>query len=66
MDRSKATARSEYSLDRDNDTPELEDDPRDGEHCRCGAQFLNGAWWTRMNGLGHPHAVARTGGSLTS
>lgn len=26
---------------------------QEGDHCRCGAQYQNGVWCTRMNGLGH-------------
>jgi hypothetical protein len=29
----------------------------EGDSCACGAQFLNGAWWTRMGGLGHTHRM---------
>lgn len=32
---------------------------RERDSCRCGAQFLNGAWWTRMGGLGHTHESVR-------
>ena len=28
---------------------------QEGDHCMCDAQFLNGAWWIRMRGLGHTH-----------
>jgi len=31
----------------------------EGDHCRCGVQYQNGKWCTRMNGLGHEHAPRR-------
>jgi hypothetical protein len=31
----------------------------EGDHCRCGAQYQNGVWCTRMRGLGHEHMVRR-------
>ncbi len=32
---------------------------QEGDHCRCGAQYQNGVWCTRMNGLGHEHTTRR-------